>query len=199
MTLALTAGHGLTPVFGALVGLLNGVPRDGVIHLGAHMGEEVPVYRAVGFDRIVLVEPQRQCWPTLARTGAVVHQCAAGPTGRQRLYVTRWPQRSSLLRPVRYRVRRTVTVDVRPVSEMQEGCNVLVADTQGSELDALRTADLDALDLVVVECSSERRYKGAAVTAEIDAHMTAAGWHKVATYGGHAAPALVDAVWRRQS
>lgn len=35
----------------------HGVPRDGVIHLGAHAGQEVVLYTAVGFQRALMVEP----------------------------------------------------------------------------------------------------------------------------------------------
>ncbi|HEX2091955.1 MAG TPA: FkbM family methyltransferase [Longimicrobiaceae bacterium] len=37
--------------------LLTDVPRDGVIHLGAHVGQEVHVYTMLGFRRALMVEP----------------------------------------------------------------------------------------------------------------------------------------------
>ncbi len=40
--------------------LLNkfNIPKSGVIHLGGHIGQELPAYAALGFERVVLVEPQ---------------------------------------------------------------------------------------------------------------------------------------------
>jgi len=34
------------------------IPRHGVIHLGAHLGQEISLYLSLGFRKIVLVEPQ---------------------------------------------------------------------------------------------------------------------------------------------
>lgn len=33
------------------------IPRTGVIHLGGHVGQELPMYAALGFNRVVMVEP----------------------------------------------------------------------------------------------------------------------------------------------
>lgn len=188
---------GTTPVFRHLDVILDGVPRTGVIHVGAHKGQEVPAYRAAGFERIVLVEPNPAYWPTLEGFDAVVHRCAAGPQGHADLHITSWPQRSSLLRPVDYRVKRTIEVEVCPVYEMQEGCNVAALDIQGAELEALRTADLSLLDVVIVECFDERRYEGAAITAEVDEFMLQHGFVRFGEYGGHAKRTLVDVVWKK--
>src|SRR5690606_20881805 len=35
-----------------------GVEPAGIVHVGAHRGQEVPDYRAAGFGRITLVEPE---------------------------------------------------------------------------------------------------------------------------------------------
>lgn len=33
------------------------IPRTGVLHLGGHVGQELPMYAALGFKRVVMVEP----------------------------------------------------------------------------------------------------------------------------------------------
>lgn len=33
------------------------IPRNGVVHLGGHVGEELPLYAALGFHNVVMVEP----------------------------------------------------------------------------------------------------------------------------------------------
>jgi len=33
------------------------IPKNGVVHLGGHVGEELPLYAALGFNNVVLVEP----------------------------------------------------------------------------------------------------------------------------------------------
>ncbi|MGO1069414.1 FkbM family methyltransferase [Lysobacter sp. CA199] len=34
-----------------------GVPRTGVLHLGGHIGQELPMYAALGFRNVIMVEP----------------------------------------------------------------------------------------------------------------------------------------------
>jgi len=33
------------------------IPKSGVVHLGGHVGEELPLYAALGFHKVVMVEP----------------------------------------------------------------------------------------------------------------------------------------------
>lgn len=185
-----------TAVFGALDDVLAGVDRVGVVHVGANHGQEVPAYRAAGFDLVRAVEPNPACWPDLDALGVEVLRCAAGPRGEGTLHVTSWDERASMLEPVAYDVSLTLTVDVWPLAMLQAGCNVAVLDCQGSELDVLRTADLDLLDVAIVEVDDRRRYHGAAVAAEVEAFMAAEGWERIGAYGGHSHPALVDVAWR---
>lgn len=188
-----------TDVFHRLDEVLAGVPRTGVVQVGAHKGQEVPDFRAAGFERIVLVEANPALWPCLERmAGTVLERCAAGPPGRGVLHVTKWDERSSLLAPVEYPVVRRTPVDVRPLAELQAGCNVAVLDVQGGELDVLRTADLGSLDAVIVECDDRTRYVGAATTADVDEFMLDAGWFRHSEWGGHSAPSLVDVVWLKE-
>lgn len=188
----------VTEVFTCLDDLLDGLARTGVVHVGAHKGQEVPHYRSAGFDRIVLVEPNPARWPSLTHLGrdVTVHPCAAGPAGRATLHVTPYDEQSSLLRPIRKQVVRRVDVDVRPLADLQGDCNVAVLDIQGGELDALRTAELDLLDLVIVECCTRARYQGAATGTEVEAFMAAAGW-QLADRFAHRHPDLSDVAWRR--
>lgn len=185
-----------TDVFRRLNDVLDGIQRRGVVHVGAHKGQEVPDYRHARFARIVLVEPNPALWPDLAKwSDCVVERCACGPAGEATLHVTEWDERSSLLEPVDYAVTDALVVDVRPLGDLQHGCNVAVLDCQGSEVDVLRTAALDELDCVIVECSDAARYHGAATAADVNAFMIDAGWRHCGDYGGHS-PGIVDAVWR---
>lgn len=185
----------VTAVFAELERALAGIARTGVIHVGAHKGQEVPSYRHAGFGRIVLVEPNPDHRAALNRLDVdVVYGCAAGPAGEARLQVPRYDTEASLLRPLHRTVVRTVGVHVRPLAEMQDGCNVAVLDIQGAELDALRTADLTALDAVIVECSTTARYQGAATRGEV--HEFFADWTHVGAWP-HRGPDLTDEVWHR--
>jgi len=187
-----------TDVFRHLDDVLVDVARTGVVHVGAHKGQEVAAYRAVGFRQITLVEPNPSLSTgLLTRYGGrvTVHQCAAGAEGRAPMHITGWTERSSLLEPVDYAVVDVVDVDVRPLADLQHGCNVAVLDCQGSELDVLQTAALDELDVVIVEMSTVRRYRGAAVRDEVAGYLAGLGWRHWGTYGGHSA-GITDEAWR---
>lgn len=188
----------LTAVFDNLETVLDGIPRHGVIHLGAHRGQEVLAYRAAGFGRIVLVEPNPRHHPHLAALpGVVVVKAAVGERGRATLHIPRWDTLASLQRPLGVGVRVEVRVDVVPVESVQDGCNVLVADIQGGEVDALRTANLDALDAVIVEASDVARYEDGATTATVFEFMDSAGWRYLGRWP-HRGPGVWDVAFVRR-
>lgn len=188
-----------TEVFQQLEEVVYGVDPEGVIHVGAHKGQEVADYRRAGFERIVLVEPNPYLIPGLRQfSDVVVVECAVGMPGRAVLHITEWDERSSLLTPSEYLTIETVEVDVQPLIMLQGGCNVAVLDCQGSELTVLETADMDRLDIVIVESTVDPRYYGAATSDDIDGFMLSAGWSHFGDYGGHS-PNITDSVWRNPS
>lgn len=185
----------VTPVFAHLDEALRGVPRVGVVHVGAHKGQEVPSYRAAGFEVIVLVEPNPARWPDLdAIHGVKVCPVACGTGNQGTLHVTKFDEQSSLLTPTNFAVRSTVDVVVRPLSDLQGGCNVAVLDVQGSELDVLRSADLSALDAVIVEQDALERYEGAGTPEQVADVLTAAGFSRRSVWP-HRWETLTEEVW----
>lgn len=136
------------------------ITAGSVCHVGAHHGEEVDVYTQCGFDPIILVEPDPGQVAELRRRFAdredvdIIEAACGTEPGRGRLYRTHRSVGStlapSLAEPT---VGAPVPVDVVRLPEIQGGANVLVIDTQGSELSVLSTADLTRVDLVVVETS----------------------------------------------
>lgn len=163
----------ITKVFRHLDGLLadHGVEPDGVIHVGANNGAEIPVYRQCEFKLIRLVEPLPELAEVLPADCDVIEAAVAAEHGAATLYVTKWDEQSSLLPPKKLRVEREIAVDTVPLRSIQAGCNVLVVDAQGAELDVLRSGDLDNFDLLIVECSTVARYEGAATRDEVLEHL----------------------------
>lgn len=52
------------------------IPRTGVLHLGGHVGQELPMYAALGFRNVVMVEPLPEEFAELAaRTDAFNRTC----------------------------------------------------------------------------------------------------------------------------
>ena len=57
------------------------IPRRGVIHLGGHIGQELPLYAALSFHRIVMVEPLHAEYERLSKAVASLNQSLAQLSG----------------------------------------------------------------------------------------------------------------------
>jgi FkbM family methyltransferase len=148
-----------------------GIAAKGVLHVGAHRGEEVPIYRKCGFDQITLVEPDPDNAAFL-RTEfpdcAVVEFAVGAEPGTATFHRAVDSVFSGLREDAHVPTADAFDVAVQPLFALQAGCaepaNVLVVDTQGTELEALASADLSGVDLVVVE------------TQELSRELYAAFW-----------------------
>jgi FkbM family methyltransferase len=199
-----------------LPGLLAqlGVPAEGVVQVGANIGQEVAALSRCGFRRLVLMEPNhdhaaalqeqldlhyRTASPPASPGLPAVHEIVLAAAGRERgratLHVTDYDQQASLLAPKRPMVvTRQDDIPVIPVRDVQHGCNVLVADVQGSELEVLAGTDLGRLDLAVIEGSTWARYEGGSTLEAIAAFMHGHGWRQVAVFP-HSRPHVADVAW----
>ena len=197
----------------ALVSSL-GLAPDGVVQVGAHVGQEVRALTGCGFRRLVMMEPNGDHTAAL-RQQLQLHHAGAGlpepagglpareivqaAAGRERgqlvLHVTEYDQQASLLMPLLpMAVVRQDTIAVLPVREVQAGCNVLVIDAQGAELEVLAGADLTGLELAIIEGSTWARYDGGATLESIGAYMRSQGWRQIAVWA-HVRPHVVDVAW----
>jgi FkbM family methyltransferase len=191
-----------------LLGALDVEPR-GLIHLGAGDGREMDTYLRLGFGRVVLVEPipyraadlrarARQLRPEGVRVDVVEAAIATLP-GPSVLNVTGHDEASSLLTPIHWPVVSTVGVRTVTLAELDLfEVNVLVADVQGAEVDALRSASpaqLRGLDLCIVEATDEARYDGGASRADVDAFFVDHGWQALAAFPHDVEPWVVDTAY----
>jgi FkbM family methyltransferase len=189
------------------------IAADGLVQVGAHIGQEIEAFTRCGFRRLVLLEPNQDHIPELRRRlryheraglpapagGLPAREIVVSAAGRSRgeavLHVTEYDQQASMLPPLLpMAVVRQDTIPVLPLREVQQGCNVLVVDAQGAELEVLAGADLDRLELAVIEGSTWARYDGGSTLDVIADHMRAAGWREVARWP-HARPYVVDVAW----
>lgn len=203
-----------------LPGLLSRLrlPADGVVQVGAHIGQEVEALTRCGFRRLVMMEPNRDHIAELRQQLERHHRTARLPApggghepreivvaaaGRERgeasLHVTAWDQQASMLPPLlplsaRNAVVRQDTVPVLPVRDVQHGCNVLVVDAQGAELEVLAGTDLDRMRLAVIEGSTWARYRDGSTLDTIAEYMHAHGWRQVASWA-HVRPHVADVAW----
>ncbi len=182
-----------------------GVEPRGILHLGAGDGREVPEYRALGFRRIVLVEPLPWRAADLRRIAGgtedaygptVVEAAIASVAGPALLNVIAHDEASSLLSPLVWDVLDRVTVATVPLADLDlEGLNVLVADVQGSEVDALSSGPLEGFELAIVEATEAARYAGGANQETLDAFFFERGWVPLASYPHHAEAWVVDTAY----
>lgn len=156
----------------------------GVIHVGAHLGQEVPLYLAAGFPRVTLVEPDPEscaamaAQPWIDNPGVGIVNVACGPEGRATFHRMSDGAFSGLGRDARLSEAASFAVKVVPISTVQAQAagNVLVVDTQGTELEALRTAELDPLDLIIIETQTERAGAPGAYWPDLMAWCREVGW-----------------------
>lgn len=130
-----------------------------VLHVGAYHGEEVPIYLDAGFQRVALVEPDPDGYsfmllqPWAADPRITVYPVACGKLGTRRWYRTEGGAWNGLKPSVMHPPLSEISVVTVPISSLQSYVfpNVLVVDTQGTELEALATAALGWLDMIIVE------------------------------------------------
>lgn len=173
----------------------------GVIHVGAHKGEEVDLYRKIGFPRILLIEPLPECHSFIVAKiegsrDATCVKCAVGSyNGTALLRVTNEPQSSSLLELAGHRAlypgiveTEQVEVEVRTLDALlveighsSRGYNFLNMDIQGMEGEVLESSQTwHDMDAILLERSKSELYLGQQIETEVDAILDQAGFVLVA-------------------
>lgn len=161
----------------------------GVIHCGAHHGEECPVYHQHGIKDVVLIEPCKAAYQVLQLKFAAHHHiklinvaCGAeNGTGVMHTETANKGQSNSLLKPVEHlrhypdiQFKGTEEVRVCTMDSLNLGnrYNLLNMDVQGFEAHVLRgaTGTLKHIDYVYTEVNQDgaNLYRGAAGITELD-------------------------------
>lgn len=174
----------------------------GVVHVGAHTGEEAFDYHEHVNGPVWWIEGNPDIIDTLCNHVQPYGQhvvCAliADVAGEERTFhVTNFKSLSSSL--FDFGTHRTVSPDVYFVEHKQlttstldliaeeqgiSGCNFLNMDLQGAELLALRGAGqlLEHIDYVFTEINVDELYVGCARLPELDTHLGSFGFRRVAT------------------
>lgn len=171
------------------------IKAHGVLHVGAHLGEEVPIYRECGFTHATLVEPDpvtamqlQAAHPDAEVLALAVATGASGLRGWSRKTNTHQsglaalPAGSDL-------VWRGPSVHVATLDTIRGkvpiDTNVLVVDTSGTELDVLFSGVLGGYDLIIVETDDSGAH--AASTSAVRSYLAAQGFEPVQrwTHGDH--------------
>jgi len=199
--------------------LRHGIEPRGVLHVGAHEGQELESYERLGFRSIVFVEANRGLFERLrdrlrGRTGVtVIHAAATDHDGEVELNVTTNDQASSILDLGVHsrlypwiKVARREKVPARRLDTLlsEHGLraadfNVLHLDIQGAELLALRGGEqtLRSIELVESEVNIAEMYRGCALLPELERYLGDHGLHRAAlTTPFH--PSWGDAIFVRR-
>jgi FkbM family methyltransferase len=178
------------------------VPRRGLVHVGAHQGEEVPVFRRFGFRDLLLIEANPQHASLLQQSFAVdgnvrvlataigdrageatllLHTSRSGSTESASLLGMQALQEivPTLTTPSALRVPMTTLDDlVRDGGMEMHRYNVLVVDVQGAERLVFRGGGtfLARCDAVVTEVSLVPLYEGAPLEGELLGELRAVGF-----------------------
>lgn len=183
---------------------LRGLPRRGVVHVGAHQGQEVGQYLGYGFERIVLVEANpRWCEELRAKFGGdarirVFNYAVCDREGEVDLHIhtsrSGSTEPASILAMKRFReivatlhTAGTVRVPATtlPALFARHGLdpgdyNFLNLDIQGAELLALRGAAplLARMDAVISEVNLLELYEGGALEEDLVGFMATQGFDR---------------------
>lgn len=180
----------------------HGIVPRGIIHVGAHEGEEYVNYQEAGCSRVLFVEADPATFATLqarfAGNGGVVclNAAVSDRAGRARFSRMSSRQSSSLLEPTGHltvyphiTVDEVIEVETRTLPDLlasnglaPEGFNVLAIDAQGSEcriLNGCRSL-LPRFDAVVTEVSYAELYEGSGLAADVDDILFAHGFDRAA-------------------
>lgn len=167
-----------------------GVKPVHVLHVGGHLGQEVEHYRATGVERITYMEPTPECAAHLRTLGSDVHVIEAAAGARKSARQLAVCGGDGAWNTLRDKIGEgagvhdevdSIEVDVVRVRNVQaqiRGIDVLVVDTQGTEVEVLRSAALcpcQPLQLVIVETQTTG-HPEAAHRYEVNRYMATQGW-----------------------
>lgn len=174
-----------------------GIRFNGVLHIGAHSGGEYPLYKELGVNPCIFIEPQPNMFKELKEmTGedAICFNVAAGNyIGEIELWTNDNDRdgASSVLQPkiveTQYpniKLNKKIIVPITKIDSLNiPQTNFINIDIQGYELEALKGAKvyLDGVDYIMSEVNREELYEGCANVTELDFYLARFGFIRVET------------------
>lgn len=149
----------------------------GVIHVGGHIGEEIPLYKKYT-NNIHIFEPQIECFHRI--DNSVNKYCIALGEMENVLdfYVANNMQSSSILKPKTHlsehpdiTFNQTRKVKILPLDYFKiQNCNFLNIDVQGYELNVLKGSinTLHSIDYIYTEINNKELYENCTMIDDLD-------------------------------
>lgn len=184
-----------------------GIKPQGVVHVGAHHGEEVAALRDTGVEAFLLIEGDPTTCTIAEQAHAadpditVLNAIVADVAGDVTFHRASFDQSSSILAmkhhldlhpgisQVQTVTAQATTLDAIMASQGARfaDCNLLMIDVQGAELRVMKGAvsALDQFDAIACEVNITEVYEGCAQMEEIDAFLFDHGFLRVASAWEH--------------
>ena len=171
----------------------------GIVHIGAHYGEEIQEYVDNGIQKITVFEPLSKNFEVLTKRMQSVnadiqgHQVALGSKkGTATMYLSsNDAQSSSILKPKQHlqlhpdvSFTGTEEVEVCLLDDYEFGdANFINIDVQGYELEVFRGGKetLKNIDYIYCEVNRDEVYEGAPMVEELDEFLGGYGFQRVET------------------
>jgi len=172
----------------------------GIIHIGAHYGDELNDYISNGVQDIVLFEPLSNNFDKLRENcinlnaNIQAYNVALGSKdGTATMYLSdNDAQSSSILKPKTHiteipwvHFEGTEDVEVKTLDGYDiKGCNFINIDVQGYEMEVFMGGKktLEGIDYVYSEVNKAELYEGCAQIGELDSFLGEYGFERVETY-----------------
>jgi FkbM family methyltransferase len=170
----------------------------GVIHVGAHHGQEINIYKSLNIKNIIFIEPLLSNYLNLkniVKNDAKCFNLALGNfDGETEMYVsTNEGQSSSILEPLHHlnqypyiSFNKKQIVTIKKLDNLMKhifGYNFLVMDVQGYELEVLKGSInyLTNIDYIITEVNKKELYKNCAIINDIDNFLLSYNFYRCET------------------
>lgn len=191
-------------------GLVNkySIKTDGVIHIGAHHGNQTNLYQNAKIKNILYFEPLKKNFEILnekfgLHNNIKLENMALGNfTGKVKMHVeeANLGQSSSILKPRGHIFQyphiifnKQEEVEITSLNEYNKkndlsNFNIITIDVQGYELEVFKGASeiLNNIDLIVSEVNRAELYENVTMVADLDIFLKQYGFKRVLTnWEGH--------------
>jgi len=171
----------------------------GVLHIGAHVGQEFGTYERLGIDNVMFFEPIPSTFQRLKENvgdkAILVNTALGNMIGEVEMFTetVNQGQSSSVLEPEHHLVQhpniqfdgrqKVAITKLDTFIEDKDKYNFINIDVQGYELEVFKGGAeyLNTIDYVMTEVNRAELYKGCARIEELDAFLGGYGFERVET------------------
>jgi len=194
-------------ILGQLPNILNQLQQKGMsleikgcIHIGAHEGQEYPLYKQFGIQNLLFYEALSDNFKKLEENTKNdphidIRNIALGNhKGTVEMFLEERGLSSSVLEPA-YHLKqypqiafdKKTTVNITRLDDEEfdvSKYNFINIDVQGYELNVLKGAEktLENIDLIISEINKEEMYKDCAKVEDLDDYLSSHKFQRIATY-----------------